>query len=799
MRLPPYYIRKIQFMRPIFTLAMIFVCVNLSSQTIKWQKSFGGSAEDYAACVQQTTDDGFIIVGSTASTDGKVKDHHGLGSYNYDFWILKVNGKGIMLWQKTLGGSGDDVATAVQQTTDGGFIVAGYSESTDGDVTGNNGCYDFWVVKLTSSGSIQWQKSFGGKRYDYAKSVRQTSDGGYIVAGYTNSNNADVSGNHGNDDYWVIKLNSTGSITWKQCFGGSDYDQASSVRQTKDGGYILSGYSRSQDGQLTDNKGGYDYWIIKLNSAGTLSWQTNLGGNSDDLAYAVEQTTDGGYIIGGYTYSSTGQVQENHGGADYWIVKLNSSGQTTWKKTYGGSANDFAYSIAQTVEGGYVINGYTASSDSDLSHNSGYNDYWIVKIGDTGMMQWQKDYGATNNEIAYGVQQLADGGFVMSGSSDSNSGKVKNNHGDYDYWIVRLNPVKIFITTSSGTEICAGTKVTCTAQLTDGSIASVYTWKKNGTTVGNGQRYSDTALKNGDTLSCQYEVGDTKYYSNRLVFSVSEKAVPVVTVTTSTGLSVCSGTPVTFTASSQWEGTDPIYRWYKDDVYTGVKKAVYTDASLKNGDTVWTVLTTNASCLTTNSVISKKLKFNVTDEVPKKPGDITGPVLVTPLQQNVAYSVKPEPWTTYTWDVPKGSKIVSGNGTASIKVNWGNEGGKVRVAAVNGCGPSEKKRKLVVGILVSSVREIASSAADSRENATIFSAQPNPVKDIVTVQFTSVTSDKYSLQVRDISGKLILQKAGVSILGLNQVKFNLGSYSQGIYLITLLTEQDKKVIKVIKE
>ena len=235
-------------------------------------------------------------------------------------------------WQKSLGGTNNDQAYSIQQTTDGGYIVAGWSSSIDGDVTGNHGGNDYWVVKLNSSGTIAWQKSFGGSNDDYAYSIQQTNDGGYIVAGWSRSNDGDVTGHYGTTnyyDYWVVKLNSTGTIEWQKSLGGSDHDYAYSIWQTTDGGYIVTGRSYSNDGDVTGNHGGDDYWVVKLNSTGTIAWQKSLGGTNNDQAYSIQQTNDGGYIVAGRSYSNDENVTGHHGTAnyyDYWVVKLNSTG-----------------------------------------------------------------------------------------------------------------------------------------------------------------------------------------------------------------------------------------------------------------------------------------------------------------------------------------------------------------------------------------------------------------------------------------------------------------------------------------
>jgi hypothetical protein len=342
-------------------------------------------------------------------------------------------------WQRCLGGTYDDYAYSIQQTSDGGFIVAGRTYSNDGDVSGNHGKSDAWVVKLNSSGDIEWQKCLGGTGNDYAKSIQQTSDGGFIVAGYTDSNDGDVSGNHGYFDYWVVKLNSSGTILWQKCLGGTSFDQAYSIQQTSDGGFIVAGRTYSNDGDVSGNHGDIDAWVVKLNSSGDIIWQKCLGGTSGDYANSIQQTSDSGFIVAGYTWSNDGDVSGNHGYYDYWVVKLNSSGDIEWQKCLGGTYYDYAYSIQQTSNGGFIVAGSTNSINGDVSGYHGYFDYWVVKLNSSGDILWQKCLGGTSDDYANSIQQTSDGGFIVAGYTNSNDGDVTENHGGYDTWVVKLN------------------------------------------------------------------------------------------------------------------------------------------------------------------------------------------------------------------------------------------------------------------------------------------------------------------------------------------------------------------------
>lgn len=392
---------------------------------------------DESESARQTADGGYVIAGYSGSNDGNVTGNHGF----WDFWIVKLSGSGNIQWQQSLGGTDNDFAFAVQQTSDEGFVIAGSSESNNGDVSGNHGGADFWIIKLDAGGNLQWQKCLGGTGYDIAQSVQQTADGGYVAAGYSNSNDGDVTGHHGGNDYWIVKLDNVGDLQWQKSLGGTGIDEASSITQTTGGGYLVAGSSSSNDGDVTGFHGGSDYWVVKLDGIGNIQWEKCFGGTVSDIAYAVRQTYDGGFVVAGLSNSSNGDVTGNHGGSDHWIIKLNGSGNLQWQQCLGGSGNDNARSVQQTSDSGYVVTGSTLSNNGDVSGNHGGSDYWLVKLDGIGNIQWQVCMGGTLSDQAYSVYQTADEGYFVTGFSISNNGDVTGNHGGWDYWVVKLSPV----------------------------------------------------------------------------------------------------------------------------------------------------------------------------------------------------------------------------------------------------------------------------------------------------------------------------------------------------------------------
>jgi uncharacterized delta-60 repeat protein len=344
--------------------ASIIVNVQNIYQTV-WQKTYGGSNYDKAYSIQQTSDGGYIIAGGTYS----------FGAGYEDVYVIKLDKDGNKVWEKTFGGSDDDEANSIQQTSDGGYIVAGYTYSFGA------GKRDVYVIKLDENGNKLWEKTYGGSDYDDAWSIQQTTDGGYIVAGETNSFGA------GGFDVYVIKLDEDGNESWEKTYGGGVNDHANFIQQTTDGGYIVAGETGSF------GAGDWDVYIIKLDKDGNKVWEKTFGGSVNDHANSIQQTSDGGYIVAGWTYS--------FGEEDVYIIKLDENGNKVWEKTFGGS--DGAYSIQQTKDGGYIVAGWNGA------------DVYVIKLDENGNMVWEKTYGGSDWDEAHSIQQTKDGGYIVAG------------------------------------------------------------------------------------------------------------------------------------------------------------------------------------------------------------------------------------------------------------------------------------------------------------------------------------------------------------------------------------------------
>jgi hypothetical protein len=444
-------------LRQLMLLLLLFSYTLLSAQAPpvkQWDKTFGGNNDDELFSLQQTSDGGYILGGWSISDSSGDKTENSRG--NYDYWIVKVDADGTKQWDKTFGGNSDDELYSLQQTTDGGYILGGYSFSdSSGDKTENSrGVYDYWIVKVGASGTKQWDKTIGGGDFDFFTSLQQTSDGGYILGGYSKSDSSGDKAEHsrGGYDYWIVKMDASGTKQWDKTFGGNDDDELWSLQQTSDGGYILGGWSFSDSsGDKTEHsRGSYDYWIVKVDASGTKQWDKTFGGNDDDELYSLQQTSDKGYILGGWSSSdiSGDKTENNRGVYDYWIIKVDASGTKQWDKTFGGSDGDFLFSLRQTSDGGYILGGHSVSDISgDKTENSkGDYDYWIVKVDASGTKQWDKTYGGSGSEFLFSLRQTSDGGYILGGLSSSDSGgdKTENSRGSSDYWIIKLCTQKTF-------------------------------------------------------------------------------------------------------------------------------------------------------------------------------------------------------------------------------------------------------------------------------------------------------------------------------------------------------------------
>jgi hypothetical protein len=441
----------------------------LAQPTLQWQTSLGSTEKDLlgsnkgqggslpamSQSMALTADGGCVVAGTSFGNDGDVTGHNG-PSITSDYWVVKLDRNGLIDWQLSLGGSNNDEAFAVQQTADGGYIVAGSSSSNDGDVNdhiGAAGTSDVWVVKLDANANIEWTKSYGGTDEEQPTSILQTPDGGYVFSAFTRSNDVDVSGNHigangqYDFDYWVVKLDASGTIVWQKCFGGSGADIPSTLRLTSDGNYILTGSSESQDGDVTNPQmifGILSNWTIKISNTGNLLWEHLDGGSLLCPAYSIKETPQGHFLVAAAALGNGGSItgHSGMGNFDYWILELDNNGSFVSQQCIGDTSGESPMWIDNTIDGGYILNGFAFASPTN--GNKGETDYWLVKLDSTGSnVEWQKSFGGTGYDDGTVVLQATDGRYFIAGSSESNDGDVSGHHGplaNSDIWVAMLAP-----------------------------------------------------------------------------------------------------------------------------------------------------------------------------------------------------------------------------------------------------------------------------------------------------------------------------------------------------------------------
>ena len=340
-----------------------------------WTKTYGNGSFNEGYAVQQTPDSGFIITGVTYSSIATLED----------VWLICTDSLGNLLWTKTYGGDSFDMGNDVQLTVDGGYIITGVTTPTSVNFP------DVWLIRTDQNGDSLWTKSFGGDGIDIGKAIQQTSGGGFIIAGWTNSFDVDST------DIWLIRTDNNGNLLWSKTYGGNNHDQAWSVRQTLDDGYIVIGYTTSF------GNGNYDVWLIRTNSNGDTLWTKTYGGEYWEYGYDVRQLSDGGFILTGY--ASSPRLND----VDLYLIRTNSNGETLWTKTFGGTENEIGRSVQETSDGGFIIAG-----DTD-SFGAGNSDVWLIRTDLDGNLLWTKTIGGWHHDRGFSLQITNNTSYIVAG------------------------------------------------------------------------------------------------------------------------------------------------------------------------------------------------------------------------------------------------------------------------------------------------------------------------------------------------------------------------------------------------
>ncbi len=455
----------------IFSFILGFSCLSAHnavfaqlSPKIEWQRCYGGTKIDgfnplQGHTILQTSDGGYVFIGETESNDGDVSGNHkdSIGNYLYDIWLVKTTPSGSILWQKCFGGTSHETPASLIQTRDGGFLIFGQSRSHDGDVTNNGtgwpvgsnqfGGEDAWVFKTDSLGELKWNLCIGGRSgWQILNSVIETKNG-FIGVGSTSSNEEGwpLHGALGGDAL-VVKFNSQGEV-WHKLIGGSGGDDANDVIAASDSTYIFVGYTSSNDYDIScahvPTQATLNMLAVKFDSDGKILWQKCYGGSTKVSIANCIIGTPKGYMLGGYTTSTDGDVSGMHGAQDGWIVEIDSGGTLIDQHCFGGSGYDYINSIVQTKEGNFAFAGITFSTDGDLSDlhrdKSDSSDAWVGEFSPGWKLNWEKALGGTATDGFYSIARTSDNGFILNGKTESNNNDVAGNHGLSDIWNVKLS------------------------------------------------------------------------------------------------------------------------------------------------------------------------------------------------------------------------------------------------------------------------------------------------------------------------------------------------------------------------
>lgn len=681
----------------------------------------------------------------------------------------------VKLWDFRYGGTGDDKLSVFQQTVDGGFILGGISSSnSSGDKTEPSwsNSADYWMVKIDASGIYQWDKRFGGIHTETLKSIQQTHDKGFVLGGYSNSGiggdktqaNWDTANSSANptNDYWIVKTDSLGIKQWDKRFGGIYDDKFSCMQPTEDGGLLLGGFSASGIGgdKTQSSRGSTDYWIIKLDASGNKQWDRRFGGTNNEQLYSISSSHDGGYLLGGYSWSgvSGDKSQPNWGASnfcDFWIVKIDASGNKQWDKRLGGSFNDqLGYSLSAR-DGGYVLGGFSWSGISGDKTQGNFgpshtSDFWIVKIDSIGNIQWDRDFGGMAREDDFGnIFQASDGGFLIAGNSYSGSSgnKSENNLGAEQSWIIK--------TDSNGNKQWDKTIFTSghdeagwIEQTTDGCYAVAN--HTNSAVAGY------LSQPNRDPGMLTYDYWIAKFCDTSLQ-SIVYYATPDQTI--------CEGVCIDF--NNQSHGYDS-YVWS----FPGAIPDTDTD--------------TNPQHICYQTVGNYPVSLVATNGLQSDTMALSNYIRVSPLPQPFSISFAnnalavPQVFTSYQWYY-QNHPINGANDYYWVPVQSGNY--SVSVTDGNGCQAGAEIRSIEVGI---------NDPTSRNGRLDVF---PNPAMDVLYVFFVGHSSfNNVNLTIRNVLGEAMIEKK----VNEERTVINLNKISPGIYFIGITTAEKKLIKRFIK-
>lgn len=684
-------------------------------------------------------------------------------------------------WQKTIGGADWDDIRTVKQTSDGGYIIGGDSESgISGDKSeANQGLYDYWIVKLDSLGAIMWENTIGGSENDYCNVIIETSDGGFLAAGTSES---DISGDKTENnmttsrDIWLVKLDASGNIVWQNTIQAASSDEVGDAIENTDGTITIAGTSWSaiSGDKTAPGYGMQDYWIIKIDNLGNILWDMTYGGTKNDFCRSIDATLDGGYIIGGYSFSPmSGNKTENVVGggtayADYWILKIDNAGNIIWQNTIGGNRDDYFLSVEATSDGGYIVGGESNSDDNgdkaEVSIGVNLFDYWVVKLDATGAISWQNDIGGIMDDYMNGIIQAADGSYLISGYTDNGISydKTLPSYGGEDMWLVKLDNIGNIIwqeALGGNSSEVSGNVI----QTNDGGFAAFSSsWSGisgNKTQANIGASDYWLVKLDADCVATAEICNGIDDNCNGLI---DDGAAGAITISAAGPTSVCQGTVVPL--SAVYTGTS--LQWYKNDVAIPGATNFYYSASTPGGYTC--EVTTDCGITMSNEIVVTFYKN------PKSSITAAGPTTFCP-GGSVTLNVQPVAGCTYQW-LKNAYPIAGATGTSYVATANGNYKCMV-IKAATGC--SRNSNVIVVS---------TNCKLENETESISVSAYPNPATDYIAIKVNQVNETGATIQITNTVGQTVYS----TILSAEQTEIemtvDISQFPAGIYNLQYMSE-----------
>lgn len=774
---------------------------------VTWAFNFGGTSEDFARQAAEV-EDGYAIVGSSFSADTDLSGNYG----SRDIWVYKLNTDGELQWQKNLGGDTVEFGTDIIATSDNGFLITGYTRSANFDVAANYGGYDIWLVKLNGDGDISWTQNYGGTNDDYATSVIEVADG-YVVGGYTYSNDFDVSGNHIDSgtqaDFWIYKIDFTGDIIWQKCLGGTAAEILYKIILTASGDIVATGSARSSDGDVSAHYGGSsrtDFWLVKLDADGNLLIENNFGGTNNDTPYAVTEDADGGFILTGETNSNDFDVTIHYGTTtvDIWTMKADADFNLVWQTSNGGSQDEVGRAIIALGDENYLGLGYTKSIDIDITEHlgvSGNFDAWLFWLGpdicevsitadpvDVSVCEGGSltlSVGASEDVTSYSWIFLS-GPTVNTTVNTLTLTGVTSAYAT-DYFVIVSGPCGIDTSASATISITTFGTVNITPSTTQ-NLCDLGSVSFSTTTTGAGyayQWYKDGAIITGATSSTYSatSVGSYKIQVSSMGGSCSgesaevlvESDLPVITVTPAGPTNLCANGSVSLEADFDPEYT---YQWYKDGfILSGATSSSYLATLVGN----YVVVAGIASCTDTSVAVT------VTNSTPSTIVSTTGVPDIC-LTGTVTINASTGTDYFYQW-LEDGLPIAGATGSTLTALTVGSYAAIITNSA--GCGDTSN----IIEVFDSCDTSNAVSDYSPIQSITLF---PNPATDQITLQYVAKENINASLTILDMAGAVVYQNNIMVIQGKNNLPVSVAQLSNGVYRVVINTNEIITQLNFIK-